>query len=114
MEGVTLRRKLTILFVIILTGLLSACGSSGSDKSDDSEIKDTFTGTIETIENEVAIVDIKDGQILRSGKKVTVDLSVADDTTFEIGDKIKVGYEGAVRESGPLGINTTFVELIDW
>ena len=113
MEGVTLRRKLTILFVIILTGLLSACGSSDSDKSDDSEIKDTFTGTIETIENEVAIVDIKDGQILRSGKKVTVDLSVADDTTFEIGDKIKVGYEGAVRESGPLGINTTFVELID-
>ena len=44
---------------------------------------------------------------------MTVDLSVADDTTFKIGDEIKVGYKGAVRESGPLGINTTFVELIE-
>ncbi|MBU5465900.1 hypothetical protein KQI49_03535 [Virgibacillus sp. MSJ-26] len=106
-------RNLIILFAIILTGILSACGSSGGEKLDDSEIKDTFTGTIETIENEVATVDIKEGKILRSGKKVTVDLSVADDTTFKIGDEIKVGYEGAVRESGPLGINTTFVELIE-
>ncbi|HLR59657.1 MAG TPA: hypothetical protein VK094_04205 [Pseudogracilibacillus sp.] len=106
-------RNHIILFAIILTGLLSACSSPGGEKLDDSEIKDTFTGTIETIENEVAIVDIKEGKILRSGKKVTVDLSVADDTTIKVGDEIKVGYEGAVRESGPLGINTTFVELIE-
>lgn len=108
-----LRRKLTFVFVIVFFGLLSACGSSDDNKSDDSRTKNTFTGTIETIADKHAIVDIEDGEILRSGQKVSVDLSVAGDTIFEIGNKIKVVYDGPVQEIYPLRINTTFVELID-
>jgi len=41
-----------------------------------------------------------------------VDLSVANDATLQRADQIKVGYDGDVRESDPLRINTTFVQLI--
>lgn len=109
-----MRKKLTFLFMIIFFGLLSACGSSDDNKSDNSETKSTFTGTIETIDGKNAIVGIEDGEILRSGRKASVDLSAAGDTVFEIGDKIKVGYDGTIQEKYPLGITTTFVELIDW
>lgn len=98
---------------MILIGLLPACSSSNSEQSDDSETEHTFTGTIEIIEGQHATVDIEEGKILKSGRKVRVDLSVANDTTFQAGDEIRVGYDGEVRESGPLGINTTFVELIE-
>lgn len=102
-----LKRNCNILFVFILIGLLSACSSAGNDKADDSETKDNFTGVIETIEDKNAIVDIEDGEILKSGLKVSMNLSVAGDTTFQ------VGYDGEVREREPLGINTSFVELIE-
>lgn len=108
-----MRQKCIVLFIIILFGLLSACSSFNGDKTDGIETKDTFTGTIEKVEDQNALVTITDGDILRSYNKVQVDLSVAEDTTFQVGDKIRVGYDGEVRESGPLGINTTFVELID-
>src|SRR5690625_3060107 len=71
-----------------------------------------FIGTIESIENDNAIVKIEEGKILKSGDKASVDLSVAKDTTFQIGDKIKVRY-GKVRERYPLYIETKSVKLID-
>lgn len=108
-----MRQKCIVIFIIILFGLLSACSSSNDDKTDGIETKDTFTGTIEKVEGQNALVTITDGEILRSYNKVQVDLSVAEDKTFQVGDKIRVGYDGEVRESGPLGINTSFVELID-
>ncbi|ALX47669.1 DUF3221 domain-containing protein [Lentibacillus amyloliquefaciens] len=105
--------KFTV-FAIVLIGLLSACSSSNGDKTEGNETKETFTGTIEKITDQnVAIVTIEEGKILKSGREVSVNLSVANDTTFQIGDKIRVGYDGKVRESYPLGINTTFVELIN-
>ena len=71
-----------------------------------------FVGTIETIENDNALVKIEEGEILKSGDKASVDLSVARDTTFQVGDKIKVGY-GYVGERYPLYIETKSVKLID-
>lgn len=92
--------------MIVLFSILIACQSSNDTTY-------TFTGTIESIDQQLAIVHIEDGDIAKSGHKVAVDLSVsAQDITFQIGDYIKVGYDGEVRESEPLGINTIFVELI--
>lgn len=71
-----------------------------------------FVGTIESIEKDSAIVKIEEGEILKSGNRAGVDLSVAEDTTFQVGDKIKVGY-GYVGESYPLYIETKSVKLID-
>lgn len=99
-----------VTILLISLSILSACNGN-SNQQRDRETK-TFTGTIDIIEDQVAIVTIEEGDILKSGKEVTVDLSVANDTTFQLGDEIRVEYEGAVRESGPLGINTTSVEWI--
>lgn len=73
----------------------------------------TFIGTIEEINGDTALVAIEEGAILNSGSIVDIDLSVASDTTFEIGDKVRVGYDGIIRETYPLGINTIFVELLN-
>lgn len=73
----------------------------------------TFTGTIEEINGEQALVSIDEGDILLSGSEVMVDLSVADEKVFHAGDQIRVGYDGLVRESLPLGINTMFVEKVN-
>ncbi|HLS52498.1 MAG TPA: hypothetical protein VK031_00865, partial [Tissierellaceae bacterium] len=67
------------------------------DSTDDYENKPNFfIGTIEEINGEVALVSIEKGEILKSGSKVGVDLSVANDKTFQIGNKVKVGYDGII------------------
>jgi len=70
-------------------------------------------GSIESIEKENAIVKILEGETLKSGDRVCVDLSVSKNTTFQIGDKIKVRY-GNVGEKYPLYIETKSVILIDF
>ena len=70
-----------------------------------------FTGTIESIENDHALVKIEEGKILKSGDQASVDLSVAKDTTVHVGDKVKVGY-GFVGESHPLTIETKSVKRV--
>ena len=41
------------------------------------------------------------------------DLSVNEAETFRVGDKIKVGFDGTIKESNPAQINTLSVELVD-
>lgn len=72
-----------------------------------------FVGIIEEINGDNAIVSIEEGSILNSGSKADIDLSVASDTTFHVGDKVRVRHDGIIREKFPLGINTIFVELIN-
>jgi len=74
--------------------------------------EDYFTGTIEDINGDSATVKIEEGEILKSGSVGFVNLSVNEDTTFQIGDKVKVKY-GSVGESLPLSIDTKSVEIID-
>src|SRR5690625_3891572 len=101
------------LLSILLVCFLCSCSSPNVDSiDDDNDNEATFIGTIEEIKGDNAIVSIEKGEILNSGSKADVNLSVASDTTFEIGDKVKVGFDGNVRERFPLGINTTFVELL--
>ncbi|WP_440895721.1 hypothetical protein ACS127_14390 [Amphibacillus sp. Q70] len=95
-----------ILFMVILVILLVACRSND-------ELEKVFTGIIKEVNEHSAIVTIEDGDILNSGTEANVDLSVADETTFQIGDKVRVGYRGDVRETHPLGIDPTFVERVE-
>lgn len=107
-----MKKKRIALITLVLVGLLFACSSLNDDRTDDHENEATFIGTIEEINGDNALVSIEKGEILKSGRKVDVNLSVTNDTKFEIGDKIKVGFDGVIRETFPLGINTTFVELV--
>ena len=74
------------------------------------ETEASFIGTIDEINDGLALVTIEEGDILASGNLVSVPLPSEEDETFDVGDTIRVGYEGGVRESHPLQINTTFVE----
>ena len=84
-----------------------ACSSKTDNKGEA-----IFLGEIESIDRQMAIVKIEEGEsILRSGDRVSVDLLVASDIEFAISDKIKVKHSGEVMEKYSLGINTISVEI---
>lgn len=97
---------ITGLLIILSLTFLTACNPFKEEEV-------YFTGTIVEITDQMAIVEIDEGVILSSGDIAAVDLSVEEETTFEEGDRVEVAYDGIVRESYPLGINTISVKLID-
>jgi len=104
-------KALTIIVILTLTGC-SQSSMDGNDQepSDIDVVKFYFTGTIKDINGNQAIVYAK----LGGGKgDVVVNLSVNNDETFQVNDKVKVGYDGVVMESSPAQINTISVELIE-
>lgn len=111
------KRGFVFLTAIITIGLV-ACNADNHTSHEDSSIGTdsttvTFDGTIEEINGISALVAIDDGEILSSGDKVTVDLSSASDEIFEIGDKIRVEYDGTIRESYPLQVDTLSIQKLD-
>lgn len=66
----------------------------------------------EEINGQSALIAIDNGQILSSGDKVIVDLLDTSEDSFECGDLVRVGYDGSVRESYPLQIDTLTLEKI--
>lgn len=116
--GNVLNRKYTFLSAIIFIVLLSAFGSPNDDKTDNGKIAEisgiektvsNFVGTIKDINGHRAIANAKIG----GGEgDVFVDLSVNKDETFQVGDKIKIEYDGTILESNPAKINTLSVELV--
>jgi uncharacterized OB-fold protein len=75
------------------------------DKND--AVRVSFEGRIEELLDNRAIVQVEKGNF--SGR-VLVDLSVNETETFQVGDKVKVEYDGQVRESDPAQINTLSVK----
>lgn len=102
----------SLLITILLCCLLFTCNSSDI-KNEKYEKKATFIGTIEEITGNIGLVDVEEGQILSSGCSVSVNLSVNPTATFEIGDKVTVGYDGTTMESSPLQINTISIEILE-
>lgn len=119
-----MKKKLLLLFVALLIPFMFACRSEKSEPvpnngngivEEPEPIESIFTGTIEEISSETsALIVVDSGKILQSSDKVTIDLTKApEDATFEVGDKVKVSYDGEVRESYPAQINTISVEKIE-
>src|SRR5699024_5082092 len=103
--------KALIIIVIITITECTQSLMNGNDQepSDIDVVKSYFTGTIKDINGNQAIVYAK----LGGGEgEVVVNLSVNNDETFQVNDKIKVGYDGVVMESSPAQINTISVELV--
>lgn len=110
--GCILIRKIWILFSSFLIILLIACNNT-DNKPITSDVTSTFTGTITEIYDQTALVQVDEGEIIKSGSRVHVDLSKNSETDFHVGDKVKVGYDGDVRESDPLQINVVSIEKIE-
>lgn len=97
---------LVFLFIIVLV----ACNEKENKSSnEDQTAEEQFIGTISEIDDKTAIISIEEGAILASGNLVAVDLSVNSHEQFLVGDKVEVTYDGIIRESHPLGINTLSV-----
>lgn len=103
-------KALIIFVLLVIAGCSNATGESGEGFNELKTINSSFTGTIKEIKNNTAIVSAKLG-----GAKgdVFVNLSVNSDEVFQVGDTIKVEYDGTIMESNPAKINTLSIELID-
>lgn len=98
-----MKNKCSVFLIVLLCTLMFACSSNGE--------KATFKGTIEEINGASALVNIVEGDILKSGRSVYVDLSVKSELVFKVGDTIEVEYNGTVRETSPLSIDTISVQI---
>lgn len=113
-----MKKLWVIVTAVFFLGFMTACSKGEDAQSDEPPAETeptilTFTGTIEEIHDQSALIVIDNGPILSSGDKVTVDLSVASEDSFEIGDQVRVGYDGFVRESYPLQIDTLTLEKVN-
>lgn len=107
--------KLIKVLTVIVLLIVAGCSNSFIENNEITDYKtvDTyFTGKIHKLidDGERAIIIAKYGG---SESKVIVNLTVNAEEVFKIGDKIKVGYDGTIKESEPAQINTLSVELID-
>ncbi|MED1603294.1 DUF3221 domain-containing protein [Alkalihalophilus marmarensis] len=102
-------KRLFLFLLVLVSVLFSACNSGEHELIEEA----AFTGTIESIHNDSAIIAIEEGEILSSGDKVSVNLAVNEEETFQVGDRVVVSYDGAVMESYPLQIHTISIKQID-
>jgi len=100
-----MKKSKSTFFVIILSTILLACANP------DNFAVESFKGTIIESHGESALVLIDEGEPVRkSGSEVSVNLSINEEVTFKVGDRVEVWYDGVVGESFPLSINTIDVK----
>jgi hypothetical protein len=90
-------------------------GTIEETKEDKSEVRATFIGTIEEINDYYAqVLVIESERINQMSGLINVDFSVNPDETFQVGDKVKVGYDAnKVREIDPVQIVTLTLEKVE-
>ena len=108
----TLKNKVIFLCLFLLNGLLFACNSE-EVKNAESEIKATFVGTIEEIHGESATVFVLESKESKISGLVVIGLRANTDETFQVGDKIRVGYDGSVMEIAPPRVHTLTIEKVE-
>ncbi|MFE6169399.1 hypothetical protein ABE042_04380 [Viridibacillus arvi] len=101
-----MKKKFILIFTFLLFGGLLFVWS-------ESEVKATFTGVIEEINEQGAVVYVTDDEDNAVSGIIAVNLAKNPDQTFQVGDKVKVGYDGTMRDTAPIGITTLTVELVE-
>lgn len=102
----------SLLITILLSCLLAACNSAGIQK-EETQVKASLIGQIEYINNQSATVVVtKDESTNKIAGTIIINLSVNPNETFEVGDKVKVGYDGTTMETAPVRIEALTVEKI--
>ena len=105
-----MRNKIILFCLTVVAGLLFACGSENLEK----DVKATFVGTIEEIHSSgtayVSEIEANDNKL--SGT-VEIDLPANAEETFQVGDKVRVGYDGTTMEIAPVRISTITIEKVE-
>ncbi|WP_062109868.1 DUF3221 domain-containing protein [Bacillus niameyensis] len=105
-------KVLTIIALFTIAGCSNSIDQNEDENNDIKTENFSFIGTIKEISGNRAIVSATIFENNPEGD-VFVDLSVNNKQSFKVGDKVKVGFDGTVRESNPAQINTLSVELVD-
>ena len=99
---------------LLLMGIILVCCLLVAYNSNFFKVKDTFTGTIEIVSEYGGMrVNIEESTDKNLGG--LVDVAIPDDTTekFNVGDKVKVGFDGTVLEISPVQIQAITLEKIE-
>lgn len=99
------------IFILVAALILSACSSNKAEVAQIDQSEKTFSGGINEIDGQSAIVHVSEGDVSQDGR-VLVDLSVNEEQQFRAGDRVEVRFDGVVQESDPMQIKTVFVELV--
>ena len=105
-KSVTPKMMMVFMFVLF-SFLLVACNSTP-------KVKATVTGTIETVnENGAMSVNIEEATGTKLGGTVRLGIPEGTDETFNVGDKVKIGFDGSFFESEPAYIQAITLEKIE-
>ncbi|MEK4715939.1 hypothetical protein MKY15_11625 [Sporosarcina sp. FSL K6-1540] len=103
-----MRNKIILFCFTVVASLLFACGSENP------KVKATFVGTIEEIHSSgtayVSEIEANDNKL--SGT-VEIDLPANAEEPFQVGDKVRVGYDGTGLEIAPVRISTITIEKVE-
>lgn len=107
MSTVKLKHLPFLLIIISASFVLFACNA-------DSKVKETFTGTIETV-NEYGGMRVNIEEATNKNLSGLVDVGIPDGTTekLNVGDKVNVGYNGTTFERAPVMVQAITLEKID-
>jgi ribosomal protein L21E len=104
-----------VLGILILIGLMLAYIFKPMTMNDIYK-EPNFSGVVTAVFDKAIIVSVNEGEDeLLSSDKVSVSLNVKlknSMTQFEIGDNVKVFYDGVIAESYPAQINAVYVILL--
>ncbi|WP_223557088.1 hypothetical protein [Lysinibacillus sphaericus] len=103
-----MNKKISLIITFLLCcGLLITCNSTR-------KVEATFIGVIEEMINDrEAFVYVTKTEGSPVYGIININLAKNPDETFQVGDKVKVGYNGTVQDTAPLTITTLTVELVE-
>ncbi|MGA3676125.1 hypothetical protein [Lysinibacillus agricola] len=103
-----MNKKISLIITFLLCcGLLITCNSNR-------KVEATFIGVIEEMINDrEAFVYVTKTEGSPVYGIIHINLAKNPDETFQVGDKVKVGYDGTVQDTAPLTITTLTVELVE-
>lgn len=103
-----MRNKIILFCFTVVASLLFACGSENA------KVKATFVGTIEEIHSSgtATVSELEANDNKRLGL-VVIDLPANAEEPFQVGDKVKVGYDGTTLEIAPVRIYTITIEKVE-
>lgn len=108
MNIVKSKKALLLVVIILVCCLLVALNF-------DFKVKETFIGTIETVDNEYGAMRVNIEEATDTNLGGLVDVGMPNDTTevFNVGDKVKVGFDGTALEISPVKIQAITLEKIE-
>lgn len=105
--------KTYLLLVIVFMTLISGCRKTLNMENVVNEAN--FEATIKEVYENSILVKVSIDEYLISADliKVSLDVKVKESiTNFEVGDKVRIYYDGSIAESYPAQVNNTYAIII--